>query len=105
MALERRKSFRIQWNSEAIMSAYEGDWSAPCILSEFSADGARISGVIVSDAPDHFVLRMARGVKPRNCRVLWRSPEALGVGFTDHAASERQTDSRTATPMGRRAHA
>ena len=83
MAGERRKNYRIQWHSLAMISACDGDWSSPCILSDFSNGGARISGSSVSHLPDQFLLRIARGVKARNCRVLWRTPDTLGVEFTD----------------------
>ncbi|MBV9568608.1 MAG: PilZ domain-containing protein [Hyphomicrobiales bacterium] len=83
MTGERRNNHRIQWHSWAMVSACDGDWSAPCILSDFSNGGAKLSGLSVRHLPDQFLLRIARGVKPRNCRVVWRAPDALGVEFTE----------------------
>jgi PilZ domain len=83
MRTERRRNYRIQWHSRAMISSCDGDWSSPCVLSDFSNGGAKISGPSVRHVPDQFFLRMARGVRPRNCRVLWRSTEAIGVEFTD----------------------
>ncbi|MBV9754060.1 MAG: hypothetical protein JO188_16180 [Hyphomicrobiales bacterium] len=92
MTGERRNNHRIQWHSGAMISACDGDWSSPCILSGFSNGGARISGVSVRHLPDQFFLRMARGVKPRRCRVLWRTLDALGVEFTELASGVAELD-------------
>ena len=91
MANERRKNLRVQWNSSAMF--YDGDGDChPCVLSDFSNGGAMITGVTVSAVPDEFMLRMARGLKPRKCHVLWRSTDALGVEFTDRDATAEQTN-------------
>jgi hypothetical protein len=86
MTRERRKSIRVQWHSSAMIYDREGDLGYPCVLSDFSNGGAKITGVTVGAVPDHFTLRMARGLK-RRCHVLWRSTDALGVEFTHRLAS------------------
>jgi PilZ domain len=102
MADERRKNFRVQWNSSAMIYDCDGHWGHPCVLSDFSNGGAKISGVTANKVPNHFMLRMARGLKPRKCHVLWRTPDALGVEFVDHIASAEQPDARrTARPTRR----
>src|ERR1700722_11040442 len=102
MRTERRKNYRIQWHSRAMISSCDGDWSSPCVLSDFSNGGAKISGPSVRHGPAQFFLRMGRGVRPRNCRVLWRSADAIGVAFTDAALSaEDMNIRRTATRKGR----
>ena len=103
MKSERRKSYRVQWQSPAIISACDGDWSSPCVLSDFSNGGAKISGLDVRHIPDHFVLRMAKGVRPRNCRVLWRRANALGVEFTDASLGGTEVVTRTTRPRKRSA--
>jgi hypothetical protein len=103
MTAERRKNYRIQWHSRAMISGRDGDWSAPCVLSDFSNGGAKISGLDVRHVPDQFVLRMARGVRPRNCRVLWRSTEAIGVEFTDAIAGAQDMKVGRMTSRKRRA--
>jgi hypothetical protein len=103
MKSERRKNFRIQWQSLAMISASDGDWSSPCVLSDFSNGGAKISGLDVRHIPDHFVLRMARGVRPRDCRVLWRRAHALGVEFTDSGLGAEKLVTRTRMPRRRSA--
>ena len=103
MATERRKNYRIQWHSQAMISGRDGDWSAPCVLSDFSNGGAKISGLDVRHVPDQFVLRMARGVRPRNCRVLWRSTQAICVEFTDPTVGAQDMNVRGTTTRKRRA--
>src|SRR5260370_11468906 len=87
MARERRKGIRVQWHSSAMIYDGEGDLGYPCVLSDFSNGGAKITGVTVGAVPDHFMLRIARGLKRRKCHVLWRSADALGVEFTDRVVS------------------
>ena len=84
MARERRKNFRVEWNSEASIYDFDGDWTYACVVKDFSNGGAKITGVPVHDLPDRFMLRFLRGPNgARGCHVLWRSPDTLGVEFTD----------------------
>jgi hypothetical protein len=84
MARERRKNFRVEWNSEASIYDLDGDWSYACVVKDFSNGGAKIAGVPVKDLPERFMLRFLRGPSgARRCRVLWRSVDTLGVEFTD----------------------
>ena len=86
MARERRKNFRVEWNSSAVFYPQDGKKGSACIVSDFSNGGAKITGVNPSAVPDHFALRLARGLKARKCHVLWRSADALGVEFVDQRA-------------------
>ena len=43
MFRERRQSFRVEWNSPATI--HDGSLERPCILSNFSNTGAKITGV------------------------------------------------------------
>jgi hypothetical protein len=81
MRQERRKTFRVEWNSPATI--YYGDLSRRCILVNFSNGGARITGLRGNTVPDEFTLRITRGHgRTRTCRVLWRTDDAVGVEFT-----------------------
>jgi hypothetical protein len=82
---ERRRNFRVEWNSPATLQDNERGLARPCIVSNFSNTGAKITGVVASTVPDEFILGMAPG-RARNCRVLWRSGDTLGVEFTDTLA-------------------
>ena len=84
MSRERRRNFRVEWNSPATIHDLERDLVRPCILSNFSNTGARITGVRADTIPNEFMLRITGGRgRTRRCRVLWRSDDTLGVEFAD----------------------
>ncbi len=82
---DRRKTFRIEWNSPAKMYDREGRFPRECIVSNFSNGGAKITGVEVAAIPDEFTLRITPHSRPHKCRVAWRSKDSLGVAFMDIA--------------------
>jgi hypothetical protein len=82
---ERRRNFRVEWNSPATIHDLGRQLLRLCILSNFSNTGAKIAGVVASTIPDEFILGMTPG-RARKCRVLWRSGGTLGVEFIDIAA-------------------
>ena len=83
MRRERRKNFRVEWNSPATIYDTDRQLARPCILSDFSNSGAKITGVMASTIPDEFMLRIARDHgRTRKCRVIWRADDTLGVEFT-----------------------
>ena len=84
---ERRKIFRVEWNSLAEIYNREGSLDRLCLVSNFSSIGAKIVNLDPSALPDEFTLRISpRGIA-RTCRVIWRSEDALGVEFTNSAKS------------------
>jgi PilZ domain len=84
MSRDRRKNFRVEWNSPATIYDTEKQMIYPCVLKDFSNGGAKISTTSVGDIPDEFTLRIASGrAGTRKCRVLWRTARALGVEFAD----------------------
>jgi hypothetical protein len=85
---ERRKNFRIEWNSAATLYDRHGRRTRPCIVDNFSNGGAKISGIRPETVPDEFMLRITPHSPPRKCHVIWRSADALGVEFTDRRAEE-----------------
>ena len=86
MVREQRRNFRVEWNSPATIYDTDGRSERPCILSNFSNVGAKITGVRPDTIPDEFMLRITPRGRIRKCRVLWRSGSSntLGVVFTDH---------------------
>jgi hypothetical protein len=64
-----------------------GEFVRPCILSNFSNGGARITGVRAETFPDEFMLRLTPHGRIHKCRVLWRTDDAVGVRFTDRETS------------------
>jgi hypothetical protein len=81
MFRERRQSFRVEWNSPATI--HDGSLDRPCILSNFSNTGGKITGVVPATIPDEFMLSITPRGRKRACRVRWRYGEAVGVQFTD----------------------
>jgi hypothetical protein len=77
---ERRKNFRVEWNSLAAIYDLDRELLRPCILANFSNTGARITGIRAATIPDEFVLCIALG-RTRKCRVIWHSDDTLGVEF------------------------
>lgn len=80
--LERRKNFRVIWNLPATIYDVDRHLERPCILSDLSDGGARLSGVRANTIPDEFRLRTPVGAR-RSCQVVWRTDSEIGVKFTD----------------------
>jgi hypothetical protein len=79
---ERRKNFRVEWNSAAKMYDRDGRFARLCIVSNFSNGGAKIIGLEPSTVPDEFILRISPRGRAQRCHVIRRSKESLGVEFT-----------------------
>jgi len=91
---DRRRGLRVEWNSPATI--YDGEVAHPCILSNFSNAGAKLTGIAPATVPDEFMLSITPSGRKRKCRVRWRIGEAIGVEFTDRAAGAEQPDTATA---------
>jgi len=89
MRRDRRKSFRVEWNSPATIYDVEQHLERPCIVSDFSNGGAKISGVRSRTIPDKFMLRFTQG-SGLACRVVWRTDDALGVEFTNRVEDDEE---------------
>jgi hypothetical protein len=89
MPRERRKHFRVEWNSPATIHDPQRHLDRPCILSNFSNGGAEITGVRADTIPDEFLLQITRD-DIRKCLAVWRTDDTLGVKFTDVAAKDDQ---------------
>jgi hypothetical protein len=95
MQRERRRSFRVEWNSPAIIRDPQRHLDRPCILSNFSNGGAQITGVRAATIPDEFSLQITR-YDIRKCRALWRTENTLGVEFIGPVASvDARRDNRS----------
>jgi hypothetical protein len=89
MRRERRKHFRVEWNSPATI--YDGKVACPCTVSNFSSSGARIAGVRAKTIPNKFSLRITPHSRIHTCRVVWRTDDAVGVKFTDQINRKEKT--------------
>jgi hypothetical protein len=91
MRRDRRRNFRVEWNSPSTIYNVDRHFERPCIVSNFSNDGARITGVRVGTIPDEFKLRITRvQASALTCRVIWRSDDCLGVKFTDRVERDER---------------
>jgi PilZ domain-containing protein len=89
MGRNRRKSFRVEWNAPATIYDADRHLERPCILSDLSNTGAKLSGVRAGTIPDEFRLRVTYGDRrARTCRVIWRTDHTLGVEFIDRVGSD-----------------
>ena len=79
---ERRKSFRVEWNSPAKIYDRDGRFARLCIVSNFSNGGAKIIGLEPSTVPDEFILRISPRYRTQKCHVIRRSKDGLAVEFT-----------------------
>jgi PilZ domain len=84
MRQDRRKAFRIKWDSPATIYDVNRHLERPCIVSDFSIGGATLIGLRSRTIPDEFKLRLTADYgRGRACRVIWRTEHSLGVEFTD----------------------
>ena len=93
---ERRKNFRVEWNSAAKIYDHNGHFAGPCIVCNFSNGGAKIVGVKPDDLPNNFILRISPHGHAHNCRVVWRTKDSLGVKFTGTAKDTREPETASA---------
>ena len=82
---ERRRNFRVEWNSPAKIYNRNGRFVGSCIVSNFSNGGAKITGVKPDTLSDAFILRISPHGRAHKCRVVWRSKDGLAVKFTGTA--------------------
>ena len=87
---ERRKNFRVEWNSPGKMYHRNGRFARLCIVSNFSNGGARITGVEPGTVPDKFILRIFPHGRTRECHVTRRSKDGLEVEFAGDAKDIRE---------------
>ena len=82
---ERRKNFRVEWNSAAKIYDRDGRFVRKCIVCNFSNGGAKIIDPKPSEVPDEFILRISSHCRPQKCHVTRRSKDGLAVEFTADA--------------------
>jgi len=81
---ERRKNFRVEWNSTAKIYDLDGRFYGLCVVSNFSNGGAKITSIEPSAVPDEFFLHIAPRIRPQRCKVARRSKDGLAATFTDN---------------------
>jgi hypothetical protein len=98
IAGERRRSLRYHSTIPAQIYVRDGLPLCPCTVLDVSQGGGRIRLDAPVSVPDQFHLLFTRTASVRReCRVIWRHDDCLGVAFSsrfDHAqeyASEHQS--------------
>jgi PilZ domain len=91
----RRKSLRRDFHYSAKLLARDAkQWDA--FIVDISESGAQLELTDARDVPDEFSLLIGgKGAVNRQCRVVWRSNERLGVTFM------RQPQRLPSVPNGR----
>jgi hypothetical protein len=86
---ERRQSLRLGIRIPALISTGAGIPLCPCTVLDVSQGGGRIRLEADVRVPDHFDLLFTKeGTVRRECSVIWRRDDFLGVAFStrfDHA--------------------
>jgi hypothetical protein len=82
---ERRKHFRVEWNSPAKIYDRHGQFVGTCIVRNFSNGGAKIVGLEQNASPDEFILRITPHCHAQCCHVVRRLSDGVAVKFTASA--------------------
>ena len=80
MHAENRKSPRQEVNLPAEVEFGDGIFHVDCVIWDWSDHGARLTLPVSLGLADVFTLRL-QGSDDRQCRVVWRSDEQVGVEF------------------------
>ena len=83
MRQERRNNFRVEWKTAARIYSTDGTREWKCVIGNLSNGGARITGIAPDTLPETFVLRISARAVNKQCHVLWRTKDALGVQFVN----------------------
>jgi hypothetical protein len=82
MADERRQQLRVEWVDSGTIDFGNGMPRRPCMVSNLSNGGAKLSGLAAATLPDEFTLYLTSSRNSaRKCRVIWRERHELGVEF------------------------
>jgi len=78
---ERRKASRTRVLRGGVISFHHLGAVLECTVRNLSAAGACLMVESPVGIPDAFDLVLDREKTPRHCRVIWRSPNKIGVAF------------------------
>lgn len=82
MQPEKRRFPRRRVNYPVRLRFYQEAAPTDGILCDISAGGARLTVEAAEKIPEEFTLLLsANSSAPRRCRVVWRSPNQVGVCF------------------------
>lgn len=91
MSADKRRAPRqdLQWEGLIIGSA--GSIIGRCIVVNIAATGAKLALQDSADVPDIFVLLLSKnGEVRRQCEVMWRTADSIGVQFTQPSTADEE---------------
>jgi PilZ domain len=96
MAAEHRKSTRRAVSQGARIALVDGSILGTCLVCDLSVTGARLElEPPVFPVPDHFLLLLSYdGRLRRQCSVVWRKGDSVGVEFIADRASSKANVTR-----------
>jgi PilZ domain len=100
MAAEHRKSTRRAVSQGARIALVDGSILGTCQVCDVSVTGARLElKPSMFQVPDHFLLLLSYdGRLRRQCAVVWRTRDSIGVEFIAHGTSSRTNVTTHASP-------
>ena len=87
---EARKSARHYVRQGARLISADGAMLGVCVMRDVSATGACLGSKTPDALPDNFILLLSHdGRLRRQCSVVWRSKDSLGVEFIPECPTKR----------------
>ena len=77
---------------------YCGRRSYPCLVRNFCNSGAKVEDVPAAVIPERVMLQLTPHGHRRQCRVVWRSDDKIGVEFLEHFPRLPGGDRRAGRP-------
>jgi PilZ domain len=86
---QKRQVFRRTANLSAWIEVDNNSLLERCKLVDVSGKGARLIPGDIHNLPTHFNLHLSRfGQAPKQCKIIWRRGNEVGVEFTGPIAAE-----------------
>jgi hypothetical protein len=88
MSANKRKYARRTVKTVAYLYTSDGWPLGDCEMRDISEGGAKIVLKDIEEMPDVFLLSLSRnGRVRRNCRLMWRDGDTIGIQFSGRAPS------------------
>lgn len=81
MSAERRVAPRQDLRWKCLIIDLAGSIAGPCMMADVSASGAKLELKQSVDVPDEFILLLSSNDVRRQCKVVWRLENHIGVRF------------------------
>ena len=81
MRRDQRKDIRVEWNSPGRFFNDGSHYGRPCVVSNLSNGGAKMILAANTVITDIFRLRITPHSPLRDCAIVWREGDVVGVQF------------------------